>query len=143
AAVGRPRDAIDVVADRRAVERLTAADVDAYRLPARDVVDEQIDRGVGGAGRGERFGVQSGLDLRLVQRHVVVAHVALVEAVVGELPAVRRPPHRGVLAQLLAVHPAGRPVLDAAADAPVVRDGARVLIVRGADPNVAVLVVRL
>ena len=33
AAVGRPLHAVDVLTDRRVVERLAAADVDAHRLP--------------------------------------------------------------------------------------------------------------
>ena len=89
---------------------------------------------------GKRLGVERGLGLRLVERHVVVAHLALVEAVVRELAAVGRPPHRRALAQLFAVHPAGGAVFDAACGAAVGRDRARVAAVGGAQPDVAIVV---
>ncbi len=94
------------MADDRVVEVPAVADVDPHRLAGRDVVDEQIDRRIRRSGGRERLGVERRLPLRLVERHVVIADIALVESVVGELAAVGRPPHRRALTQFFAVDPA-------------------------------------
>src|SRR5262249_6383903 len=52
------------------------------------------------------------LDLGLIERQIEVRDVLFIETIERDLLAVRRPPHRGVLIQFLAVAPTGRAILD-------------------------------
>src|SRR3954469_17731398 len=105
-----------------------------------DVVDVQIDGWIRRAGGWKCLGVERVVGPRLVERDVVVADITFVEPVVGQLPAVGRPPHRGALTQFLAVHPAGGAVLDAPVDAAVGGDRTDIAVGGGTDPDVAILV---
>ncbi len=88
AAVRRPGDAVDVVADDTVLEGLPAADVDPGGLPGRHVVDEQLDDRVVDAGLWIGLGVDAALEPGLIELEIVVGHLALVEPVVGQLAAV-------------------------------------------------------
>ena len=57
--------------------------------------------------------VQLVLDGGLVQRQIVVGHLAFVEPIKGDFLAVGRPPHGGVLFEFLAIDPARGAVFDA------------------------------
>jgi hypothetical protein len=140
AAIRRPRDAIDIVTECPVVERITVADVQTHRRLRGDVVNVQVDDRICRAGVRICLGVERWLHVRLVEDDVIVADVALVEPVVREHPAVGRPPHRGALAQLLAVDPARGAVLDPARRAAVGRRRAFATAVRGAEPDVAIAV---
>ena len=140
AAVGRPRHAVDVVADDGVVERLAVAHVDLRALLRGDVVDPEVDDRVGGAGLRIRLDVVRALNLGLIELQVVVEDLLLVEAVVGDLAAVGRPPDRARLSELLAVHPARRAVLDAVLVVAVGRDGRLVGAGDFAHPQVAIAI---
>ena len=140
AAVGRPRHAVDVVADDGVVERLAAADVNPGALLRGDVVDPEVDDGVGGTGLRVRLDVVRALNLGLIELQVVVENLFLVEAVVGDLPAVGRPPDRARLSELLAVHPARRAVLDPVLVVAISRDAGLVGAGDFAHPQVAVAI---
>src|SRR5262249_18489630 len=79
----------------------------------------------------------------LTKGQVIVGDLAFIEAVIGDLLAVRRPPHGGALEQLLAVDPAGGTVLDAGLLAAVGGDGEFVAALGVTDPQVAVPIERL
>src|SRR5262249_5392398 len=124
------------------LERLPIAHVDMRRLLRVDVVDKEIDDWIRRAGLRIRLDVERVLNLREGGRQIEVVNLAFVEAVVRELLAVRRPPHRGSLAKLFAVHPARRAEFDSCLNAAVARDLGRVCARGIADPYVAILVDR-
>ncbi len=142
-AVRRPRDLVDVVAHHVVGEGRAVAHVHAGGPAGREIVDEEVDHGVGRTRLGIGLAVERVLDLGLLELEVVVRDVALVEAVVGQLRSVRRPPHGRDLPELLSVDPARRPVLDAILRASVRGDGTRTAPVRGAHPQVPVAIERL
>ncbi len=88
AAVGRPRHAVDVVADDGVVERLAIADIDLRALLRGDVVDPEVHDWVGRTGFRVRLHVVGALNLGLIELKVVVEDLFLVEAVVRDLAAV-------------------------------------------------------
>ena len=139
-AVRRPLHAIHVVPRHVGFERPAATRVDPRRLPAGHIVNVEIHHRVRRARLRVRLGVERVVDLGLVEGHVVVGDRALVEAVVGELRAVRRPPHGRRLIQFLAVHPARRAVFDAPLHTAVRCDCA--LAGGVAQPQIAILVDR-
>ncbi len=122
---------------------LPSAHVDLRALLRGDVVHEQIDDRIGGAGLRVGLDVVRALDLGLVELQVVVDDLLLVEAVVGDLAAVGRPPHGARLRQLLAVHPARGAVLDAVLVVAVGRDRRLVRAGGVAHPEVAIAIERL
>jgi len=130
------------VADGGVVERLAVAYIDLHGLLGAHVVDEEIDHGIRLAGFRIRLDVERVLDLRLVHLQVIVRHLLLVESVIGDSRAVGRPPHRGALCQLFAVHPARGPVLDAVLFAAVGGERNGVAAVGRTQPHVAILVER-
>ena len=139
-AVGRPGHVVDVVADDGVVEGFAVPRFDLDRGLGGDVIDEEIGDRVGLAGLRIGLDVGLGIELGLVHLQDVIGDLALVEPVVGQLLAVRRPPHGVALGQLLAVDPAGRTVLDAVLDAAFSGDGDLVLAVGVAQPDVAVAI---
>ena len=114
---------VDVVADDGVVEGFAVPRVDLDRGLGGDVVDEKIGDRVGLAGLGIGLDVGLGIELGLVHLQDVVGDLALVEAVIGQLLAVRRPPHGEALGQLFPIDPAGRTILDAVLEAAFGGDG--------------------
>ena len=140
--VRRPRNAIDVVPDDVVVEGLAAANVDPRALLRGDVVDEEIDDWVGRAGLGVGLDVVGALNLGLIELKVVVDDLFFVEAVVRDLAAVGRPPDGARLAELFAVDPARRTVLDAILVVAVSRDRRLVGPIGVAHPQIAIAIER-
>ena len=140
--VRRPRHAVDIVPDHGVVERLAAAHVDPGALLRRNVVDEQLDDRIRSARLGIGLDVILALNLRLVHLEVVVRDLFLVESVVGHPTVVGGPPHGGALAELFAVDPARRSVLDPVGLAAVGRDR-DLAAVAVAQPQIAVAIERL
>ena len=140
--VGRPADVVHVVAHGVVRERLAVADVEVRGLPAGQVVHVEIDHRIRHARLGIRFRVHRVVQRGLRHLQVVVGHLALVESVVRDLLSIGRPPERGALRQLFAVHPTGRAVLDPLGGAAVGGHRHDVGAGRVAHPEVVVLVER-
>ena len=138
-----PFDAVDVVPDHVVAERRTVACVDLGDRAAREVEHVELGHRVGRTRLRVGLDVHHALHLGLVELQVEVGHAALVEAIEGELRAIGRPPHRRVLVELLAVHPAADRVLRALRRVAIGRDRALVRAARLAQPQVAILVERL
>ena len=124
------------------VERLAAPNVDLRGAARIDVIDEQIDGRVRRAGLGVRFELERRLHTRQIRRQEVIGNLRLVEAVVRELAAVGRPPHRGFLLELFAVRPAGRSVLHTRLGGTIRRDGGLAPASHVDQPHIAVAIDR-
>jgi hypothetical protein len=98
-----PADIVDVLFR-------VAAHIDSRRGPTFQIVDEDSCYRVFLAGLRVLLGIESRVDLGVALCQKEHIAVALVDLVVGQFPAVRRPPHRRTLVELLAIHPAGDPV---------------------------------
>src|SRR5262245_56519558 len=88
---------------------------------AGDVVDKNIDNRIVGAGFRIRFDVDRVLYRGLLHLNIEILHGTLIETVVTDFTAVRRPPDRGCLRKLLAINPAPGTILDSRRNASIAR----------------------
>jgi hypothetical protein len=136
----RPADPIHVMTNHIVVERPPVSHVDPRRLLAGDIVDKQIDHWIRLARLGICLDIEGVVDLGLVHLQVVIRYLLFVEAVIRELPAVRRPPHRGALFQFLPVDPAGGSVLGAFRLTAIGRDGYLAGAIQVAQPHIPIAI---
>src|SRR5690625_7443563 len=87
-----------------------------------EIVNIELDEGVARARFRIVLYIYPALDLRLIELQMIILYLTLIEAVIGELPAIGRPPDRGALSGLLTIDPTSRSILDAALDTPIGRD---------------------
>ena len=116
------------------------SDVHLYRFPAGQVIDEQGHHRVVRPGLGVGFDVQGALNLGLIHLEVVIQDRPLIEAVVGELRAIRGPPHGRVLVQLFPVNPASGSEFGSGFQVPLGGDSDLSASIGSADKEVPILV---
>src|SRR5262249_33781954 len=121
-------------------ERLSVPHIDPSGFLSLEVVDEQVGDWIGRARFRIGLDVHFALELGLIELQKVIRNGTLIEAIEGDFLAVRRPPDRGDLAQLLAVNPARRAVLDARLLIAVCRNGDLIAAGGVAQPQIAVTV---
>src|SRR3984957_10996389 len=140
AAIGRPAHIVGIMPDHVIGERLPVPDIHLHGLSRGSVVDEHIGDRIRRARFRISLDIHGVLHRRLVHLQVEVFYLTLVEAIVSDLRAIRRPPDCGRLAKFLAINPATGPVLNASLLAAVRTDSLFVGSVKIGDPQIAIAV---
>src|SRR5262249_17365838 len=117
-------------------------DIKLDGLLAVNIVDENIGDWVVDSRFRVCLDIHLALKLGLIELEKIIGYLTLIKSIKGNILAVWRPPHRGSLIELFAIHPACDPVLGASFFITVASNRDLVCSARLTEPHVSIALIR-